>query len=218
MKLGSYTGHYTPYKGRWFRSQLEVTWAVFLDKLGWEWFYEPQRFGCWLPDFRLTGHEEPQHVEVKPVRGLREELAQETMDHIAVSTTSGPVLLFGQRPFAANRMPALGWSWERGVSADGDYRPAYLARSLKDDAFGLVATHGQKPREVIGGRSLREMAVPDMREVEALWRASEITARRLAHAPWSVKTVLEAAKARRNSGVLPTVVIQELPAQVGQLG
>lgn len=48
----------TTYAGCRFRSRLEARWAVFLDKLGIQWRYEPQGFElpsgeCYLPDFHL---------------------------------------------------------------------------------------------------------------------------------------------------------------------
>lgn len=46
----------TQYRGYFFRSRLEARWAVFFDKLGIEWQYEPEGFelgsaGRYLPDF-----------------------------------------------------------------------------------------------------------------------------------------------------------------------
>ena len=47
----------TKYKGYRFRSRLEARWAVFFDKLGCRWEYEPEGFdlnGVWyLPDFKV---------------------------------------------------------------------------------------------------------------------------------------------------------------------
>lgn len=53
----------TFYKGLWFRSRLEATWAAFFDNLGWEWEYEPCDFDGWIPDFLLEGK---YFVEIKP--------------------------------------------------------------------------------------------------------------------------------------------------------
>ena len=49
----------TQYRGYFFRSRLEARWAVFFDKLGIEWQYEPEGFelgsaGRYLPDFYLS--------------------------------------------------------------------------------------------------------------------------------------------------------------------
>jgi hypothetical protein len=61
----------TRYGGYLFRSRLEARWAVFFDKLGLKWEYEPEGFdidGLWyLPDFRVqTPQGEPIWYEVKP--------------------------------------------------------------------------------------------------------------------------------------------------------
>lgn len=49
----------TSYAGCRFRSRLEARWAVFMDRLGIPWEYEPQGFhlpsGPYLPDFWLPG-------------------------------------------------------------------------------------------------------------------------------------------------------------------
>lgn len=58
----------TLYKGYRFRSRLEARWAVFFDRLGLTWQYEPEGFelvtGRYLPDFLVEGV----WVEVKPTR------------------------------------------------------------------------------------------------------------------------------------------------------
>jgi hypothetical protein len=61
----------TRYAGRLFRSRLEARWAVFFDKLGISWEYEPEGYkledGTWyLPDFRLTLMRKEYWCEVKP--------------------------------------------------------------------------------------------------------------------------------------------------------
>lgn len=57
----------THYAGILFRSRLEARWAVFLDAIGAEWIYEPERIklkggGTYLPDFLVNGSS---YVEVK---------------------------------------------------------------------------------------------------------------------------------------------------------
>lgn len=67
----------TKYKGYRFRSRLEARWAVFFDKCGFKWDYEPEGYEIdgvkYLPDFRLYNVcyprfddvEKPFFVEVK---------------------------------------------------------------------------------------------------------------------------------------------------------
>lgn len=68
----------TVYKGYRFRSRLEARWAVFFDKAGIEWDYEPEGYdlgelGWYLPDFYLKNvhmrsDESPGiWIEIKPV-------------------------------------------------------------------------------------------------------------------------------------------------------
>jgi hypothetical protein len=59
----------TRYKGYRFRSRLEARWAVFFDKIGLEWLYEPEGFdlgeiGWYLPDFYLPDWKS--YIEIKP--------------------------------------------------------------------------------------------------------------------------------------------------------
>lgn len=66
----------THYKGYHFRSRLEARWAVFFDKMGYRWEYEPEGFVLpsgrnYLPDFKLfdigkEGCDRDVYVEVKP--------------------------------------------------------------------------------------------------------------------------------------------------------
>lgn len=64
----------TAYAGHRFRSRLEARWAVFFDRLGVAWEYEPQGYslpsGAYLPDFWLPAVEGTESVgvwfEVKP--------------------------------------------------------------------------------------------------------------------------------------------------------
>lgn len=64
----------TRYKGYRFRSRLEARWAVFFDKMGWEWRYEHEGYVighgdeaiAWLPDFEIiTPIGQHFYVEVK---------------------------------------------------------------------------------------------------------------------------------------------------------
>jgi hypothetical protein len=64
----------TRYNGHRFRSRLEARWAVFFDRLGVEWEYEPEGFELkdgtkYLPDFYLPKFEGGCWVEVKPKNG-----------------------------------------------------------------------------------------------------------------------------------------------------
>jgi hypothetical protein len=56
------------YKGHRFRSKTEAKWAVFFDRIGIRWEYEPQGYTfenySYLPDFYLPDRQ--MYVEIKP--------------------------------------------------------------------------------------------------------------------------------------------------------
>jgi hypothetical protein len=58
------------YKGVQMRSRLEVAFALYLDRLGEKWKYEPAIYGPrgegYLPDFQILGSTRPTFIEVKP--------------------------------------------------------------------------------------------------------------------------------------------------------
>lgn len=89
----------TIYKGKRFRSRLEVRWAMFFDELGLEWQYEPQQYGCrtayYVPDFYLP--QKKMFVEVKPENMLK----------------------FPPKVYLAGRMPKLEWVRVPGEDGDG---------------------------------------------------------------------------------------------------
>jgi hypothetical protein len=61
----------TKYKGQYFRSKLEATWAAFFEQAMERWEYEPKdaldHFLGWRPDFKIWIHNEPVYCEVKPL-------------------------------------------------------------------------------------------------------------------------------------------------------
>ncbi|OKH29560.1 hypothetical protein NIES2101_43265 [Calothrix sp. HK-06] len=61
----------TKYKGQYFRSKLEATWAAFFEQAMEKWEYEPKdaldHFLGWRPDFKIWIHNEPIYCEVKPL-------------------------------------------------------------------------------------------------------------------------------------------------------
>jgi hypothetical protein len=73
----------TVYKGYRFRSRLEARWAVFLDSLGLQWYYEYDGFnvkspqgtslGYYLPDFYLPNFQA--YFEVKPLFPTEREMS-----------------------------------------------------------------------------------------------------------------------------------------------
>jgi len=87
----------TEYKGYRFRSRLEARWAVFFDRLGMPFLYEPEGFdlnGHWyLPDFKC-GVAEGCWVEIKPI-GLSDKEDQ-LLCALSGETQSSVLALIGQ--------------------------------------------------------------------------------------------------------------------------
>jgi len=86
----------TVYNGYRFRSRLEARWALFFDKLGLPWEYEPEGFdlgaqGWYLPDFRVMTPQgnvcwyeiKPKHVKDDPkFRAFRDSMQSEFEDFL----------------------------------------------------------------------------------------------------------------------------------------
>lgn len=172
------------YRGQWFGSQLEQSWAVLFSKLGWAWAYQPERLGCWAPGFRLEGKAGKPLVHVG---GQGDWLQIE-----ASSVRAGQVvLLCGDRPFTERGgLACVGWSWRRG---DGDERrPVFVARGKDFKTYGLVAYVGGRLVDVVNGLARTDMVPAAPAELEALWRAACNEAARLASEPQPLALGLEA--------------------------
>jgi len=99
----------TEYKGCYFRSRLEARWAVFFEKMGWDWRYEAEGFklpsGNYLPDFYFP--ELNIYAEVKPRELNKTEfkLAQELTDILCKEKFDvGMLILEGDLDFKSYRV------------------------------------------------------------------------------------------------------------------
>lgn len=127
----------TVYAGCRFRSRLEARWAVFFDRLGIEWEYEPQGFegdyGRYLPDFRLrralwtaplgnpwAGLEETRdvYVEVKGTDGQVTQADRLRMGWLIdwMGPLSPGLLLLGPIPRPGRRYSHDLCFWHKGVA------------------------------------------------------------------------------------------------------
>ena len=148
------------YKGRLYRSTLEVKWAVFFDYLGWKFEYEPMSFNNWIPDFALYGHNQIILIEVKPICEFDKEVAAKIL------TASGgkyEILLLGLKPdWETNRLGWLyekdwGMGWDEGwINANKKYGFYHCSGSYRDRITG----------EYDGDNHLR---TPMPNEIELLW-------------------------------------------------
>lgn len=91
----------TIYNGIRFRSRLEARWAIFFDKSGVKWDYEPEGFTdgtlCYLPDFWLPKFKF--YVEIKPEGPTDEEIKKAMM---LVNGTGKPLSFFIGKPSTEN--------------------------------------------------------------------------------------------------------------------
>ena len=124
----------TVWKGYRFRSRLEARWAVFFDRLGVEWEYEPEGFedgegNRYLPDFRFKDRDG--HYSFAEVKG-----DPTWLNGGAKCTALVPrkeLLLLGNIPdptFGLLFLPALRWA-EESVTI------SWLACCTKGDAIFL---------------------------------------------------------------------------------
>lgn len=131
----------TEYAGHRFRSRLEARWAVFFDKLGIRWQYEPQGYTVpngarYLPDFYLPGRS--LWVEVKGSIDFEQSTTWHTLS-------------------SAAQIDGLPVSYEVGTRwADGDVREMIGPRA-ESGGWAMLPTHprllilGEVPRPERGG-------------------------------------------------------------------
>ena len=97
----------TKYKGYRFRSRLEARWAVFFDKCGFKWEYEPEGYEIngvkYLPDFRLYNvcwpawnDEEAKKPFFVEVKGHMDDASRRKIEMLSQAF---PVYVVGNIPF-----------------------------------------------------------------------------------------------------------------------
>lgn len=98
----------TMYNGYKFRSRLEARWAIFFDKLGWQWEYEIKDFmlpsGRYLPDFFFPDIDVWAEVKPKQLDEVELQKCKELSIHVnEVSQGIDVVLLEGTPSFKEYR-------------------------------------------------------------------------------------------------------------------
>ena len=90
----------TKYNGYHFRSRLEARWAVFFDKLGIKYEYEPEGFelpsGRYLPDFYLPEIDSGLWVEIKRADEDWSDKLETTLSELAEMTGKPATLIRGE--------------------------------------------------------------------------------------------------------------------------
>jgi len=125
-----------------FRSKLEARWAVFLDKMGYNWVYEPEAFKLkdnliYIPDFELIDHR--MYLEIKP-RELTEK-EEEKCKLLCLKTGFGVIKCIGL-PYYKHYYFYNHESLKHGYDIANDmifipkndkYHPWYMASGLVDE-------------------------------------------------------------------------------------
>lgn len=124
----------TLYRGMRFRSRLEAKWAVFFDRLGWRWTYEPFDLRGYIPDFVLHMHK-PLLVEVKP--DIDAASLRTHVDKIDASGWADEALVVGVRPidFKTYRFAGL-------LRDQGDWKEGVIFICKQCKGWSLCHTHG----------------------------------------------------------------------------
>ena len=130
----------TRYKGHLFRSRLEARWAVYFDRCGITWTYEPEGYQLgdvrYLPDFWLP--QVSMFAEVKPVELTAAEL--EKAQRLADASDCAVLRLIGppeDKSYWASHPSS--WRNEDGSFADTDYN---VASTYLDEGRFFSSTDG----------------------------------------------------------------------------
>lgn len=120
------------YGGIRFRSRLEARWAIFFDKLGVKWEYEPEGFDMdgvpYLPDFRLISTHKGlggAYAEVKPAGGDYSKAKR-----LASMSKKDVIILEGQ-PAPTAILKSTGWCGSALISQSCGH--TYLWWNLGED-------------------------------------------------------------------------------------
>jgi len=130
----------TTYKGIIFRSRLEARWAVFMDRIQWDWQYEPIDLSGYIPDFIVHFKRAKLLLEVKPALDYEE--LEPAGRKVALSGWNRDYLVVGSRPFALAGDPlhrSFGrlYLWDR--ESDDGWQPADHAMAVRCDGCRLTS-------------------------------------------------------------------------------
>lgn len=126
----------TEYRGYKFRSRLEARWAVFFDRMRYDWTYEPEGFelpsGRYLPDFFIKDFKV--YIEIKPKKPegrdlvVLEEMSAAGMN-IMLFYGDDPGAVFSQWKWPDQKGQSKDpreWSWPREGKMEGIRLPSKL--------------------------------------------------------------------------------------------
>lgn len=139
----------TQYNGTTFRSRTEAKWAVFFDKQGIPYQYEPEGYqtldGWYLPDFRFSDAPSMIFFEVKPDQPTKPEyrlmraLADGALAHVFVAHGTPSENCFIEKVYASGRTE----QWFFGYEHEGSC--GYLTTQLWGNGHDLPIRQVKNP-------------------------------------------------------------------------
>lgn len=157
------------YKGRKYRSRLEIKWAIFFDYLGWEYEYEPFDLKGWIPDFALYGaNGQIILVEIKPITAIDPVVCEK------ISTADDgehELLLLGLSPFKdSTSRPALGWLTEDRGEKEAWGPDWGCALFNANERYGFFHEYNSWQDRITGEHNGDDhLILPTWDEIELLW-------------------------------------------------
>lgn len=158
------------YKGRKYRSLLEIKWAIFFDYLGWQYEYEPFGLKGWIPDFALYGaNDQIILVEIKPITAIDKVVCEEMS---TADDGEHELLLLGLSPVNESKSwnsPALGWLTESKEYSNWgpDWGHAMINANQR---YGFFHEHNSYRDRITGeGDGDSHLNLPTWDEIELLW-------------------------------------------------
>lgn len=130
-----------------FRSRLEAKWALFFDKVGWPWAYEPFDLNGYIPDFILG---KDLLVEIKPV--LNDGTVLAAFEKIRLSGWTGESVVLGSMELEPEHEDSwcMGYIQERLYPVDYLQKVAIGYASAKSTKLDLGASEGSYAGRIHG--------------------------------------------------------------------
>ncbi|BAZ18733.1 hypothetical protein NIES4071_106180 (plasmid) [Calothrix sp. NIES-4071] len=148
----------TKFKGQYFRSKLEATWAAFFEQVMEGWEYEPSdaldHFLGWRPDFQIWIHNEPIYCEVKPLwlgtlpDWLKTKICDAESARIGQRNNSVKVAILGNAvPIGIEGRPSLGYISLKRQNNDRDWLPFTVVNAFVVNEKWLSALSTVNPKQ-----------------------------------------------------------------------
>jgi hypothetical protein len=148
----------TKFKGQYFRSRLEATWAAFFDQVMERWEYEPKdaidHFLGWRPDFKIWTQDEPIYCEVKPLwlgtlpDWLKTKICDAESARIGQGNSSIKLAILGSAaPIGIEGRPSLGYISLKKQNDNRDWLPFTVVNASAVNEKWLSALSTVNPKQ-----------------------------------------------------------------------